>query len=243
MFMRLIIFGTLVLAMLFALSASAGEELQPHDPIYIGDDGDFTTENGVISGTGTEEDPYIIEGWEIDATDSPYGIYIEKTEAHFIIRDSKIYGATVQGIRLDGVKNGTIEGCELVGNNVAIWLADSTADRVVKNSLEENFAGIYLFSSTGNEISGNTINATATTGILVKGSADNLLYHNNLSGGWMNAFDDGANKWDNDAQGNYWSDYTGEDVDGDGIGDTPYAIPGGENEDRYPLMEPFSEEE
>jgi len=37
--------------------------------------------------------------------------------------------------------------------------------------------------------------------------------------------------------GNYWSDYKGNDADGDGIGDTPYIID--DNKDEYPLIEQF----
>ena len=45
-----------------------------------------------------------------------------------------------------------------------------------------------------------------------------------------------SNYWDDGSEGNYWDDYVGSDSDGDGIGDTPYNIPSGNNKDRYPLM-------
>ena len=74
-------------------------------------------------------------------------------------------------------------------------------------------------------------------------SNNNLLYHNNLIDNTQNAYDYSTNYWDNGypSGGNYWDDYTGEDTDGDGIGDTSYPIPGGTNEDRYPLMDPWTE--
>jgi nitrous oxidase accessory protein NosD len=46
------------------------------------------------------------------------------------------------------------------------------------------------------------------------------------------------NIWDNGEEGNYWDDYSGSDINGDGIGDTPYTIY--ENfTDLYPLTTPF----
>jgi hypothetical protein len=44
------------------------------------------------------------------------------------------------------------------------------------------------------------------------------------------------NTWDNGKEGNYWSDYVGQDVNGDGIGDTdiPHL-----NVDNYPLILPY----
>ena len=35
-----------------------------HPPIHIIGNDDFTQENGMVSGSGTKCDPYIIEGWD-----------------------------------------------------------------------------------------------------------------------------------------------------------------------------------
>ena len=46
-----------------------------HDPIYIHGNDDFTSENGVTGGSGTSNDPYIIEDWDINAS-SQDGIFL-----------------------------------------------------------------------------------------------------------------------------------------------------------------------
>jgi hypothetical protein len=44
------------------LSVHAEEEFIPHSPIEILSDTGFTAGNGVIAGTGTSDDPYLIMG-------------------------------------------------------------------------------------------------------------------------------------------------------------------------------------
>ena len=51
------------------------------------------------------------------------------------------------------------------------------------------------------------------------------------------AYDAGLNIWDDGSGGNYWIDYTGSDDDGDGIGEDPYFIDGGTNQDNYPYVD------
>lgn len=71
-------------------------------------------------------------------------------------------------------------------------------------------------------------------------SNDNKVYHNNFLNESNNAYDECYNIWDDGypSGGNYWDDYTGNDTNGDCIGDTPYNISGGDNQDLYPFMYP-----
>ena len=64
-----------------------------HAAIEITSDEEFTLANGVSSGTGTENNPYIIEGWNITVA-TGYGITIVDTSSHFVIRNCFVDGAT-----------------------------------------------------------------------------------------------------------------------------------------------------
>ena len=58
-----------------------------HSAIEITSDADFETSDGVTSGTGTEIDPYIIEGWNITVS-TGNAITILDTSAFFIVRNN-----------------------------------------------------------------------------------------------------------------------------------------------------------
>lgn len=70
---------------------SASRILVSHSPISISSNLDFTQENGVIGGNGTQEFPYIISGWLISSFKSERtGIFLENTDKYCIIRNCHI---------------------------------------------------------------------------------------------------------------------------------------------------------
>ncbi len=102
-----------VLIILTGMMANEGnffENYSPGDPIYINNsEGSINSwanfkEQGLCTGSGTEEDPYVIEGITIDSEDSEedYCISIEDSEIFFIIRNCTITGGSIQ---FENVKN------------------------------------------------------------------------------------------------------------------------------------------
>jgi len=67
-------------------------------PISIDGDMDFTSLNGVVNpgAAGSEVDPYIVEGWEIDGTGLEYCIRIQgvSSNVHYVVRNCYIHNAS-----------------------------------------------------------------------------------------------------------------------------------------------------
>lgn len=144
--------------------------------ISIEGDDEFTAANGVVRGSGTQADPYIIEGWTIDSSSygtdygEDTGIYIFDTTKYFVIRNCRVEDAPEYGvgISLYLVSNGKIENCVLRTNSYGISLGGSYNIIISDNTIENNrHAGISngAISSDNVTISNNIITGNAEEGI------------------------------------------------------------------------------
>jgi parallel beta-helix repeat protein len=127
-----------------------------------------------------------------------------------------------------------------------VALINCTNMKVTNLNLQDNSQGMLLVYTTNSTITQNNI-MTNYDGIWLYWSSNNKFYHNNLVDNTHQQVTiygtTDANVWDDDLEGNYWSNYTGIDSDCvwcfDGIGDTSHVLTA-TNIDNHPLMGMFS---
>jgi len=133
----------------------------------------------------------------------------------------------------------------VTGFGVGISLQENSSyNLVLRNRAERSLNGIELTRDCAfNVVWGNNISRN-TNGIRLDKNNNNLIYSNNLVGNTVSGYDNQTHNFWNASIGNYYSDYQGQDIDGDGIGDQPYVISKGSGEaaDSRPLVRPYGGE-
>jgi parallel beta-helix repeat protein len=167
------------------------------------------------------------------------GIYLDNSDNNTISGNTA--SNNLYGICLWYSNNNTISGNNASNNNDrGIYLNESNNNTISGNNANNNNDfGIFLQYSNNNTISGNTISYNSNGTRLDSNSNNNKIFLNHFINNEINAEDNGINNtWDNGTIGNYWSDYAGVDANHDGIGDTPYLIPGtAGSRDNFPIYD------
>jgi parallel beta-helix repeat protein len=152
--------------------------LTPHDSITVTSDSNFTDYG--FTGSGTAEDPYMIEGYNITTT-SDDGIYITTTTKYFIIRNCYV-DADKTNICIRDVADGT---ATVINNTCAnswngIWIESSCNSTVSNNTCYNNDDSIDLYYS-GNSTVSNNICYNNGHGIILSLSGSSTVVNNTCS--------------------------------------------------------------
>jgi parallel beta-helix repeat protein len=152
-----------------------------------------------------------------------FGFYIHASEK-ITVKDSDVE-FNIYGLHLQNSND-----CILVNNLLARQTYNSPGGY-----------GLYLYASSRNRVTDNTIDSNINWGIWFSDAKENVIFHNNVVGNNPPVSDntEGSNVWydKQSKEGNWWADYKGKDGDNDSIGDSPYPIlgPGG-MVDPYPFV-------
>lgn len=117
--------------------------LVPRGSISIFEESDFTAENGVVSGSGSSSDPYIIEGWELRFNNSGTGVTVVDSDKYFVVRNVHIIAAKI-GFRFEGVYHARVTDCTIENCSIGVSASYSEVSKVDHNLIANCSIGISM---------------------------------------------------------------------------------------------------
>lgn len=234
--------------------------------VYLNNSDDNTVSDNTIFGNGDTETGYGI-GANLQFSNRGNGIFLDPADDN-IISNNDIYDNLENGIyvlqskttqifnnRIFGnIKNGillVLSNLNTIFDNFISGLSSksrtgigASVSTTMKHEASNRGNGIFLETSSENNISSNEISNNTYYGVVIdETSEDNTVEWNDFFGnnpeGTSQAFDEGSN---NEFTYNYWDDHENSDTNGDGVADSSYPIDGKvKNFDQSPMATPDGE--
>ena len=145
------------------------------------------------------------------------------------------------GLSFYSSTNNVISNSIIANDTSGIVLLYSNNNLFSNNIFSGNAQAISIYYSSFNTFVGNTFSRDSIGIFLASSSNRNYFYHNNFKDE-VQVSSGSYNTWSRGNEGNYWDSYnfTGRDMNGDGIGEEPYRLDDS-NVDYYPLMGTYAE--
>lgn len=171
-----------------------------------------------------------------------YGIELGMFSHHNTIENNTLISENDVGIKLVNSDYNIMQYNNISTNsNQGVWLTSgSDWNTIAFTTFYDNAVGVQIDSCKNNSVYNCTFELN-DYGVNITGSSyDNHVYYNEFIENDVQADDGFATIWDDGvSRGNFWSDYLGEDLDGDGIGDTLLNHLGF---DQFPIVRALSPE-
>ena len=142
--------------------SEASATYTPHPVIRITSEADLLVgENGIVSGTGSSSNPFVISGWAIGPINGSSGIEIWNVKTHLRISDLNVSGCNI-GILLNNVSGVSVRDTIFYDNILGLSIQYSDNCRVSGCTFRENYFALAItfsdVSRSGNTFIDNTEN-------------------------------------------------------------------------------------